>query len=150
MQARVLTGELHSEFFKVNVWVKQGCVHMPEHRLHRQVLYGQLSGAKRATSGQRRRDKDYTKDLLNRSAINPPEPETLPVDRSAWQVICARTTARIHDSNQQRSTERRAQRHQRAAHIPPVSGLSCPDCIQMIGLHISLDSHMKWHHRQHS
>ena len=39
-------------------------IRMPDHRLPRQVLYGQLRGAKRSAGGQKRRFKDYTRDLL--------------------------------------------------------------------------------------
>lgn len=37
---------------------------MPDHHLPHLVLNGQLSGAKRATGGQKKLYEDYTKDLL--------------------------------------------------------------------------------------
>jgi len=120
-------------------------IHMPDHHLPRQVLYGQLSDAKLVPGGQKRRHKGYTKELLKRTAISPTQYEILALDRSAWQVTYARATSRRHDSNQQRRTERRSQR---AAHIPPTSTLPCPDCGQMIGSCIDLDSHLKLHQWQ--
>ena len=124
-------------------------IRLPEDRLPRQVLYGQLHDAKRAAGGQKRRYKDYTKDLLKRTAINPTQLETLALDRSAWRDTCARTISQINDSNQQRRSQRRAQRHQRTAGIPPTSGLPCPICGRMCGSRIGLDSHIKWHQRHH-
>ncbi|XP_061574023.1 uncharacterized protein LOC133440720 [Cololabis saira] len=56
-------------------------IRLPEHRLPRQVLYGQLQDAKRAAGGQKKRYKDYTKDLLKRIAISPTQLETLACDR---------------------------------------------------------------------
>ena len=123
-------------------------IRMPDHRLPRQVLYGQLLDAKRAAGGQKRRYKDYTKDLLKRTDINPMQLETLAHDRLAWRATCARATAHISDSNQQRRTERRAQRHRREAGIPPVDGFPCPACGRICGSRIGLHSHTKWHQRQ--
>ncbi|XP_035260113.1 uncharacterized protein LOC118220353 [Anguilla anguilla] len=59
---------------------------MPDHRLPHQALYT----AKRAAGGQKRRYKDYTKDLLKHCNINSTHLEPLTLDRSAWQVTCAR------------------------------------------------------------
>lgn len=39
-------------------------IRMPDHRLPRQVVYGQLRGAKRSAGVQKQRFKDYTRDLL--------------------------------------------------------------------------------------
>ena len=123
-------------------------IRMPDHRLPRQVLYGQLHDAKRAAGGQKRRYKDYSKDLLKRTAMNPTQLETLAHDRSAWRATCARATAHINDSNQQRRSERRAQRHRREAGIPPADGFPCPACGKICGSRIGLHSHTKWHQRQ--
>lgn len=123
-------------------------IRMPDHRLPRQVLYGQLHSAKRAAGGQKRRYKDFTKDLLKRTAINPTQLETLAHDRSAWRATCARATAHISDSNQQRRSDRRAQRHRREAGIPLADGFPCPSCGKICGSRIGLHSHTKWHQRQ--
>ncbi|CAJ1066317.1 uncharacterized protein LOC109084930 [Xyrichtys novacula] len=124
-------------------------IRLPEHHLPRQILYGQRHDAKRAAGGQKRRYKDYTKELLKHTAINPMQLETLALDPIAWRDTCARAISRINDSNQQRRSERCAQRHQRTASIRPMSGIPCPICGRMCTSHIGLDSHIKWHQQQH-
>lgn len=123
-------------------------IRMPDHRLPRQVLYGQLRGAKRATGGQKRRFKDYTRDLLKRAHINTTQLETLALDRSAWKVTCATAVSQIHQINQVKRSERRIQRHQRAAGIPLASGFPCSICGRVCGSRIGLNAHEKWHQRQ--
>lgn len=123
-------------------------IRMPDHRLPRQVLYGQLQGAKRAAGGQKKRYKDYTKGLLKHSNINPMQLEALAQDRSAWQVTCARVVSQIHDKDQQRRAERRRQRHQKAAGAPLSFGFPCSTCGRVCGSRIGLNAHEKWHQRQ--
>ena len=123
-------------------------IRMPDHRLPRQVLYGQLSNAKRAAGGQKRRFKDYTRDLLKRCNILSTQLEALALDRSEWQVTCARAVSHIHHTNQQKRAERRTQRHQRAAGIPLATGFPCAICGRVCGSRIGLNAHEKWHQRQ--
>ncbi len=94
-------------------------IRMPEHHLPRQVLYSQLMGAKHSAGGQKRRFKDYTRELLKRANIPVTYLESLALDRSVWQVTCATAVSQIHQINQDRRSERRIKRHQRAAAVPP-------------------------------
>ncbi|KAM3622689.1 uncharacterized protein V6R79_002038 [Siganus canaliculatus] len=66
-------------------------IRLPEHRLPRHVLYGQLHDAKRAAGGQKRNYKDYTKDLLKRTAINPTQLETGIRSPSLARHLCQNT-----------------------------------------------------------
>ncbi len=123
-------------------------IRMPEHRLPRQVLYSQLMGAKRSAGGQKRRFKDYIRDLLKRANIPLTQLESLAFDRSAWQVTCATAVSQIHQINQDRWSERHIKRHQWAAGTPLVSGFPCSICGRVCGSRIRLDAHEKWHQRQ--
>ena len=123
-------------------------IRMPEHRLPRQVLYLQLMGARRSAGGQKRRFKDYTRDLLKRANIPLTQLETLALNRSAWQVNCATAVSQIHQTNQDRCSERRIQRHKRAAGNFLASGFPCSICGRMCGSRIGLYAHEKWHQRQ--
>ncbi|KAK0145961.1 hypothetical protein N1851_015110 [Merluccius polli] len=109
-------------------------IRMPEHHLPRQVLYSQLMGAKRSAGGQKRRFKDYTRDLLKRANI----PLTnLALNRSAWQVTCASVVSQIHQTNQDRRSERRIQRHRGGWYLL-ASGFPCSICGRMCGSRIGL------------
>ncbi|KAJ8369930.1 hypothetical protein SKAU_G00099580 [Synaphobranchus kaupii] len=83
-----------------------------------------------------------------RANINTTQLETLALDRSAWQVTCATAVSQIHQTNQDRRSERRTQRHQRAVGIPLVSGFPCAICGRVCGSRIGLNAHEKWHQRQ--
>lgn len=122
-------------------------IRMPEHRLPRQVLYSQLVGAKRSAGGQKRRFKDYTRDLLKRANIPLTKLESLALDRSAWQATCAAAVSQIHQTNQDQRSMRRIKRHQRAAGTPLVSGFPCSICGRVCGSRIGLYAHEKWHQR---
>ncbi|KAK0152199.1 hypothetical protein N1851_006431 [Merluccius polli] len=82
------------------------------------LLYSQLMGTKRSAGGQKRHFKDYTRDILKGANIPLTQLETLALDRSAWQVTCATAVSQIHQSNQDRRSKRRTQRHQWAAEAP--------------------------------
>ena len=123
-------------------------IRMPEHRLPRQVLYSQLLGAKRSAGGQKRRFTDYTRDILKRANIPFTQLENLATNRSAWQGTCATAVSQIHQKTQDRRSERRTQRHQRAAGVPLASGFPCSICGRVCGSRIGLYAHEKWHQRQ--
>ena len=60
-------------------------IRMPEHRLPRQVLYGQLAEGTRAAGGQRKRYKDHCKETLKKCNIPPESLETMARDRNLWR-----------------------------------------------------------------
>ncbi|XP_076036971.1 uncharacterized protein LOC143022573 [Oratosquilla oratoria] len=61
-------------------------IRMPENRLPRQMLCGQLSSGSRSVGGPKKRYKDHCKDLLIKCNVNPNELETLAVDRQTWRT----------------------------------------------------------------
>lgn len=123
-------------------------IRMPGYRLPRQVLYGQLLNSKRAAGGQKRRYRDFTKELLKRCNINPGHLEALASNRPAWRATCNKAAEQINDIFIQRRTARRAQRHRQADPTPQTSGHACSICGRVCGSKIGLHSHMRWHQRQ--
>lgn len=124
-------------------------IRMPGYRLPHQVLYGQLPASKRAPGGQKRRYKDYTKDLLRHCNINPGHLEDLAANRPAWRKTCKKATEQINNIFIERRTTRRAQRHQKAEdNSSQTSGHACSICGRVCGSKIGLHSHMRWHQRQ--
>ncbi len=122
-------------------------IRMPEHRLPRQVLYSQLMGAKRSAGGQKQCFKDYTMDLLKRANIPLMQLESLALDRSAWQVNSATAVSQIHQTNQDRRSERRIKRHQWAAGTPLVSSFPAPSVEECVTQ--GSDSNRRQHHWTH-
>ena len=62
-------------------------IQMPEHRLPRQVLYSQQMGAKHSAGGQKRRFKDYTRDILKRANIPLTQLETHLIDQPGRSLV---------------------------------------------------------------
>jgi len=60
-------------------------IRMPEHRLPRRVLYGELKEGRRSVGGQYKRFKDFLKATLKKNAITPDQLETLAADRKGWR-----------------------------------------------------------------
>ncbi|CAM9462416.1 unnamed protein product [Lampetra fluviatilis] len=76
---------------------------MPDHRLPRRVLCGQLSAQPNAPLEDR---KKRSKDPLKRCNIDPPSSlEPLALDRSTWRSTCARGVQRLEDAASQRRCE---------------------------------------------
>ena len=63
-------------------------IRMPENRLPRRVLYGELKGGQKSTGGQFKRFKDCLKATLKKNGIPPDQLETLVADRKDWRDIC--------------------------------------------------------------
>jgi len=78
-------------------------IRMPENRLPRRVLYGELKEGRRSVGGQCERFKDCLKATLKKSAIPPDQLETLAADRKGWRDIC--TTGILFMQATQNKTE---------------------------------------------
>ncbi|KAI8490935.1 hypothetical protein Bbelb_313540 [Branchiostoma belcheri] len=63
------------------------CVRMPDNRLPKQILYGQLEQGTRAKGGQRKRYKDTLKHYLKKGHIDPSNFQALCHNRSAWRQM---------------------------------------------------------------
>jgi len=133
-------------------------IRMPENRLPRRVLYGELKG-RRSAGGQYKRFKDLSdfKDLsrfkdclkatLKNNVIPLDQLETLAADRKSWRNIY--TTGILSRQAMQDKTEdeRRHQRHEHAvrnrennaAYLCPTCGRTC---LSRIGLYSHEQSHL--------
>ncbi|XP_076055170.1 uncharacterized protein LOC143033564 [Oratosquilla oratoria] len=125
-------------------------IRMPENRLPRQMLYGQLSSGSRSVGGPKKRYKDHCKDLLINCNINPNELETLAVDRQTWRTVCTSGTNTLAIETSRKKAENRSKRHQRMAGAQPTPREEhlCHKCDKMCGSRIGLNSHLRWHERQ--
>ncbi|KAI8488515.1 hypothetical protein Bbelb_338270 [Branchiostoma belcheri] len=115
---------------------------MPENRLPRQMLYGELSAGKRTVGGQRKRFKDCLKSNLKSCGIEPQSLERLAADRNSWRQVCSTATESYTDCYNQRAETSRARRHmpaqQQGQHI-------CEICGRVLAARIGLISHRRTH-----
>ena len=63
------------------------CVRMPDSRLPKQILFGQLDQGTRPRGGQRKRYKDTLKHYLKKGHVDPTSLEKLCSDRNAWRQL---------------------------------------------------------------
>ena len=121
---------------------------MPEHRLPRKVLYGQLKDGQRSQGGQRKRYKDHIKTTLKACNIQPADLETLAENRPLWRATCATGVAHLETARANKRQEKRARRHQRqtvAADDDPA--FPCEVCGKVCRSRIGLHSHRATHQR---
>ena len=119
-------------------------VRMPEDRLPRQVLYGELGDGKRSAGGQRKRYKDNTKRSLKQFHIDPLTAESNAADRCGWrQQVTAGASAFAHDYAAA-AAERRARRHNPGGGGDFVCGSCGRRCASLAGLR----SHERVHQRE--
>ncbi|KAI8493649.1 hypothetical protein Bbelb_285700 [Branchiostoma belcheri] len=117
-------------------------IRMPENRLPRQTLYGELSAGKRTVGGQRKRFKDCLKSNLKSCGIEPQSLERLAADRNSWRQVCSTATESYTDCYNQRAETSRARRHmpaqQQGQH-------TCEICGRVLAARIGLISHRRTH-----
>ena len=121
---------------------------MPEHRLPRQMLYGQLSEARRNPGGQKKRYKDQIKITMKKCNIMPRELEANASDRKQWRALCREGSNHLEEARNMAREERRQRRHNQNGAFPANPDLTCQLCGKVCGSRIGLFSHARWHGRQ--
>ena len=121
---------------------------MPEQRLPRRVLYGQLKDGRRSQGGQRKRFKDHIKSTLKSCNIPPADLETLADNRSLWRATCASGVVHLEAARTSKRQEKRARRHQRRTeNADDGPAFPCEVCGKVCRSRIGLHSHMAAHQR---
>lgn len=121
---------------------------MPEQRLPRQVLYGQLPEARRNPGGQKKRYKDQIRTTLKKCNIAPKELENNASDRKQWRVLCNEGCSHLEEARSLAREERRQRRHNQNRVLQASPDLTCQLCGRICGSRIGLHSHTRWHERQ--
>ena len=126
-------------------------VRMPDSRLPKQLLYGELCQGKRSVGGQKKRFKDCLKASLNDLDINISSWEPLALDRSTWRT---KITTGVHAAEKRRTAEaqrKRAARKSRAASTSTTAPTHiCPICGRAFRARIGLTSHLRTHSHRSS
>jgi len=119
---------------------------MPDNRLPRQVMYGQLTRGTRTVGAPKKRWKDTLAMSLRSFSIEPHRFEEAAGDRGSWRQVCRRGSELFEAERSRQRAERRAR--QREAAQRPMGGefsLACAECGRLCGSRIGLISHSRTH-----
>lgn len=118
-------------------------VRMPDYRLPKCLMYGELISGSRSRGGQRKRFKDTLKSTLKKCDINPDAWEAACANRSLWRSQIKQGTCKYEKERVETAKQKREARKQRIAsttgHIP------CPHCPRLFRHRIGLTSHLRTH-----
>ena len=123
-------------------------IRMPEDRLPRQLLYGQLRHGQRSAGGQKRRYKDQLKTTLKRCGIPHTQLESSASDRTLWRRLC-HTGLQSFEEERSEAREKKRQKRKMAttAKAPTNTDFKCQHSLQYrpCGSRIGLYNHLKTH-----
>lgn len=120
-------------------------VRMPDGRLPKDILYGQLSSGTRKRGGQRLRYKDVLHRSLKKADIAPSTWEDLAQDRSQWRDAIRKGVDAAENKLNEATEERHRKRHNRASAPAAPPGLTCQVCGKQCLSRIGLYSHSRTH-----
>ena len=103
---------------------------MPESRLPRQVMYGEMAEGARLQGGQRKRFKDNLKAILKKCDISHSDWEAVPGDRDLWRQTCCEGLERYADKCDAAAEERRTRRRRS---FRPQAQYPCDMCGRVCG-----------------
>ena len=115
---------------------------MPEDRVPRKILYGELATGRRAAGGPRKRYKDHIKTSLKKCDIQPTQLEALASNRQLWRSSCSAGTEVFTRQHENAAEQRRLRRHQpdnQDGNFP------CEVCGRICKSRIGLHSHRRTH-----
>ena len=120
---------------------------MPDNRLPKKVLYGQLSEGTRLPQGPKKRYKDQLKQSLRNFNVNPDKFEEDTLDRTKWRSTCFEGLRHFEATRATEREVRRQQRHASRQVPPPEDGpqFQCPECGRVCRSRIGLFSHRRTH-----
>ena len=121
---------------------------MPDERLPKQILYGELQVGKRPHGGQKKRYKDTLKASLKDFNIPTESWEQIAQDRTRWRGLIRRGAGEYEAKGISEAEQKRAQRKARAKASPTElssSDLSCSICNRQFRAKIGLISHLRTH-----
>jgi len=128
-------------------------VRMPDERIPKQLLFGELSDGKRSVGGQKKRFKDTLKTSLKSFNIDTTTWEKLAGNRSAWRDLTYKGCLVSEERQTVKAQQKRELRKSRTAtstSTPPDTSLVCPVCARTFRAKIGLFSHLRTHRDQHT
>ena len=121
---------------------------MPDERLPKKILYGELQVGKRSHDGQKKQYKDTLKASLKDFNIPTESWEQIAQDRTKWRGLIKRGAGEYKAKRISEAEQKRAQRKARAKASPTElssSDPSCSICNRQFRAKIGLISHIRTH-----
>ena len=121
---------------------------MPEERLPKKILYGELEMGKRSHGGQKKRYKDTLKASLKNFNIPTESWEQIAQERAKWRDLIRRGASGYEAKGISDAEQKRAQRKAGATGSPTellCSDLCCSICNRQLRARIGLISHLRTH-----
>ena len=119
-------------------------IRMPENRLPKQLLFGELTEGHRSVGGQKKRFKDHLNALLKKCNIPSAELEIRASDRIGWRSSCHRAALQFEADRTQAREEARQRRHAQELRGPADGGVQCPTCGRLCASAFGLRSHQRF------
>ena len=107
---------------------------MNDHRLPKQLLYGELSSGKRNTGRPRKRFKDCVKSHLIHTGIHPKKLEHEASDRTKWRSLIRHAQINLEDERREKITVARARRKASSAQPATPGQFPCSHCTCVLPL----------------
>ena len=118
---------------------------MPDNRLPKKLLFGELAHGKRQRGAPKKRFKDSLKASLKAFDINPDSWEQEAQDRSGWRGALYAGGESHEEKRLETAVTKRNARKERASRPPVDACIPCPHCNRMFRAQIGLISHLRTH-----
>ena len=139
---------IHTLLKLAQLWWTGHVTRMPDERLPKKILYGELQVGKRSHGGQKKRYKDTLKASLKDFNIPTESWKQIAQDRTKWRGLIRRGAGEYKAKRISKAKQKRAQRKARAKASPTElspSDLSCSICNRQFRAKIGLISHRRTH-----
>jgi len=118
---------------------------MPDNRLPKKLLFGELQHGKRSLGGPKKRYKDTLKGSLKSFNLNPDTWELAAQNRNEWRAAL-HNGAKTHEKERTITAEKRRQaRKSNADRCSSPATIPCPKCTRTFRAQIGLTSHLRTH-----
>ena len=123
---------------------------MPDSRMPKQVLYGQLTEGNRTIGRPKLRYKDHIKQSLKKFNLNPARLESIAADRSQWRQAVHDGASHFENERTRARIENSRRRHAGPPPPPddPDPNVVCPECGRVCRSLAGLRSHRRVHERE--
>ena len=122
-------------------------IRMDDHRLPKQLMYGELTSGKRNQGRPRKRFKDCVKSNIKPSGILPKQLELYAMDRLGWRALTIRARDNFEAKRRADVTAARERRKASTTNpdLDPPSQFPCSYCPRVCRSRIGLVSHLRVH-----
>ena len=124
---------------------------MPDERLPKKVLYGELQEGKRSQGGQKKRYKDTLKASLKDFNIPIDSWEQAAQDRTKWRCLINKGASQFEEKKLKGSVKKGKQEpknHHQSQHSPNSHALFATDSLELKLAYTAINEHTNTHKRQ--